>query len=458
MKKHHLPLIITLALSACTAGTNYARPELPSAPALQSGSFLRAAQANATAPAARWWDALGDAQLSALIDKGLNSAPRIAVMQARVRQARASLEGARADRRPEVDASTLQVNAALPRGRNASLYGAGFEASWELDLWGGKRRAVERSQADAQEAEAWLADAQVTLSAEIARTYIDLRACETRLALLTRRQTLETSGVIAAQRRLKGGTGTRLPIIQAQQRFRLTEADVARMNADIVILRDTLAVLTGGFPGSLDSLATAPIPLPPTQVTIGDPAGLLARRPDVRAAERRLAATTAHIGVVDARRFPNISLSGLIGLGGSNPGEIFNPSNLAAIAMPRLSWSFLDFGRNAAAKRGAEAGRDEALAEYQQSIADALLDAESALARFGASRISFAEASGQLAEYERIARLQRVRAQGGTIAAADVIEADRQTIDARLSEANSRAEITIAYVRLAKALGLGWQA
>ncbi len=446
----------SLALSGCMAGQTYAKPSLPAAPAFQSGAFVRATNVDAAAPAARWWEVLGDAQLTALIDKGLNSAPRIAAMQARVRQARATLDGFRADRMPKVSAGTLQVNAALPGG-STNLYGAGFDAGWELDLWGGKRRAVERSQADAEEQEAWLADAQISLSAEIARTYIELRARETSFTLVSRREKLELALEATAQKRYRGGTATQLPALNARQLLHQTEGEKAQIQAEMTILRDSLAVLTGGFPGMMDGLSQSAIPLPPSTMAIGDPAGLLARRPDIRAAERRLAASTAHIGVVDARRFPNISLSGLIGMGGNSIGDAFNPANLGAIAMPRLSWSFLDFGRNAAAKRGAEAGRDEALADYQGSVAEALQDAEAALARFGAARIDYAETASQLAEYLRIEKIQRIRARGGTIAASESLTAERQTVEAQLSEARSRANTTLAYVQLAKALGLGWQ-
>jgi outer membrane protein TolC len=230
------------------------------------------------------------------------------------------------------------------------------------------------------------------------------------------------------------------------------------MRAEIAVLRDSLAVLTGSAPATLDDLAGGAIPLPPASVAVGDPAAMLARRPDIRAAERTLAAASAQIGVEEARRFPQISFMGLIGIGGSSAGDLLDASQISAIGLPRLSWSFLDFGRTAAAVRGAEAGRDVALAEYRASVLAALQDAEAALARYGAARTMFARSAQRRQRAEEIARLDGMRARGGTAAQSEAIEAQRSAIDARIAEANDRANLTLGYVALAKSLGLGWSA
>ena len=464
MRFFSLTLVSSLALAGCMAGPDHAPPPPPASHALQSGAFLRAGDADTARPVARWWEGLGDAQLTGLIDQGLKDAPGIAAAQARVRQARAGLVRARADLLPTLGSSAMYLHADLPNdafgtgpGKN-DLYSLGFDAQWEIDLWGGKRRATERSRAQAEAAEARLADAQVSLSAEIARNYIALRAREASLALLDRRHALESRIAAASQRRYDGGTAPRLPVEAALQQVQRTEAERAAMAAEITVLRDSLAVLTGQAPGMLDSLARAEIPLPPAAVTVGDPAAMLARRPDIRAAERQLAAANAQIGVEAARRFPSLSLTGLIGIGGTSAGDMFDTSQLAAIALPRLNWSFLDFGRVAAAKRGAVAGRDAALADYRASVLAALQDAEGALARYGAARTGLARAGGVARHADQIARLQGLRAEAGTGSSIDAMEAERRSVDARIAEANSRADLTLTYVALAKALGLGWKA
>lgn len=454
-----IALIVTLLLAGCKAGPDYARPELPAT----GDAFLRAGDSDAAAPAARWWEGLGDPLLTDLIDKGLESAPGIAAAEARLRQARAGLAGSRAALLPAFSSSAMYVYADLPNDAfgsgagNNEFYTLGFDAQWEVDLWGGQRRAIERAHAGTAEAAAQLADAQVRLSAEIARNYTGLRAREASLALLDRRLGLETQLADIAGKRLKGGTGTRQEQAQALQQKEYTEAERAAVGAEVSALRDALAVLTGDTPGSLDGLAAAAIPLPPEQVAVGDPAAMLSRRPDILAAERKLAGTTAGIGVEKARRFPSISLMGLIGLGGTSIGDVFDTDQSATLALPRLSWRFLDFGRTGAAVRGAEAARDAALADYRASVLGALQDVEASLARFGAARIAFARSSQTAGRAGEVAGLEQMRAKAGAAAPAEALQGERNAINARLAEANDRASLALAYIALAKSLGLGWQ-
>jgi NodT family efflux transporter outer membrane factor (OMF) lipoprotein len=453
-----------LALGACTAGPDYAPPPAAAAPALKAGKFLRAGDAQAVAPVARWWDGLGDAALAGLIDKGLRESPSLAAAEARIRQARASLAGARGNMLPALSAGATYVRADLPDnalGTGSSgaidLFNIGVDARWEADLWGGRRRGVERAEAGAGAAAARLADAQVSLSAEIARTFVLLRAREASLALLDARHAAEEAMAELARQRLARGTVSAPAVETAQIQLRRTESDMAAAAAEATVLRDTLAVLTGGAPGTLAELGPGPIPMPPAQVAVGDPAAMLARRPDIRTAERELAAANAQIGVEEARRFPQISLLGLIGIGGTGMDDLFDSSQVLAGALPRLSWTFLDFGRTRAAVQGARAGRDAALAEYQAAVLSALQDAEASLARFGAARTGFSRALDAKGHAERIAAFQDQRATAGTIARGEALEARRAVIDAQLAETDKRAGVTIAYVALVKSLGLGWE-
>ncbi|WP_172451964.1 TolC family protein, partial [Sphingobium sp. SA916] len=201
----------------------------------------------------------------------------------------------------------------------------------------------------------------------------------------------------------------------------------------------------------------APVPLPPAQVAVGDPAALLRRRPDIRAAERQFAAATARIGVAEAARFPSLSFMGLIGIGGTDPGDLVDLDTLAAIAMPRLSWSFLDFGRNAARVGQAEGVRDEAAAQYRQAVLNALRDGEDALSRFGARRLSVASAARSKASAERAAALMRQRFEAGTATRIQLLDAERQSLSAAQALTQGTAAMTADYIALQKALGLGWQ-
>jgi outer membrane protein TolC len=257
--------------------------------------------------------------------------------------------------------------------------------------------------------------------------------------------------------RFAGGTASRQPLEAARARSERTEAEQAGVAAEIAIYSDALAVLTGQAPGELAELAASGIPLPPAEVAVGDPAALLARRPDVRLAERQIAAATAKIGMERAKRFPTVSFMGLIGIGGTSGGDLFDVSKLSTIALPRLTWNFLDFGRGAAAVRSAEAGRDAALADYRGQVLAALQDAEGALARYGAARTGLARAASGAGHAREIARLQGLRGKAGTTPPAEALEAQHQAIDAQMAESMARADLTQSYIALAKALGLGWQ-
>lgn len=444
-------------LAACKAGPDYARPEMAATQA-----FVRGGTLDRGAPATAWWEGMGDPQLAGLVEEGLAAAPGLAAAEARLRQARSGVAASRAALLPALSGSATYVHADLPGnafgGGSSGFYSLGFDAQWEADLWGGRRREVEQRIAGAGVAAAQLADVKVALSAEITRYYVTLQARLASIALVAQRADLEAQLARYAEQRLAAGTGTRQQLALLRQRVARTGAELAALGAEADALRDVLATLAGQPPGSRDGIARAAIPLPPAEVAIGDPAAMLARRPDVMAAERKLASATAAIGVAEARRFPQVSLLGLIGLGGTTIDGMSNGLELSTAALPRLTWNFLDFGRTGAAIDGANAARDAAQAEYDAAVLSALGDAEASLARFGAARTRFREAGAVAREGEVAARLEATRADAGTIARAAAIEAEISMIDASLAEANERAALAIAYVALAKSLGLGWEA
>jgi outer membrane protein TolC len=232
------------------------------------------------------------------------------------------------------------------------------------------------------------------------------------------------------------------------------------MRAELDGLKDKLAILTGATPGTLDALLDPPssLPLPPRQVAVGDPAALLQRRPDIRAAERKLAAQTARIGVADAARFPHISFLGLIGLGGSSPEDLVDLDKFTVAAVPRISWSFLDFGKGRARVNAAEAQRDEAAANYRTAVLAALQDAEGALSRFQHQRESLAELARAEQQAKAAAELARQRSEAGTISQINYREAQRLALGATQARVQATAALTNTYISLQKALGLGWQA
>lgn len=402
-----------LLLSGCTVGPDY-RGAPPTAPvAAARGAFLRAGESAAAEPGlARWWESLGDPTLSALVDMALENSPTIAIAQARVRQARADLGARQASHRPSLGANATYFRARLPgtsigqgngeqegggqEGSESDLdfYNVGTTASWELDLAGGQRRASEQARATLEQRDADLADAQVSLTAQVAQAYVNLRDAERRSRLTAHQIEIEQQQLALTEQRYIAGTTTALDVDRMQQALRNGRSQATPLIAAIDQYRDQLAFLTGREPGTLDAMlaaAAAVAPLPPAQVKVGDPAALIARRPDIRAAERALAASTAGIGINRAKLYPSLRFVGILGVGGTSPGDIFDPDSLTVLAAPMLSWTFLDFGKTRAAIHNAEAGRDAAAADYRRTLLAALQDAETSLSRFAGERRRLAE-------------------------------------------------------------------
>lgn len=462
-----LPLLLpALLLSACTVGPNYDGPP-KSATALAAPAFVRATDpALANAPAlARWWDALGDATLSALIDQALAHNPSIAEGQARIREAAAVLRQKQVAGLPSLAPNALAAKVDLPPftedgGRtNLTLYNLGANASWEPDLYGADRRGTESARATLDQRHASLSDTQVSLSAQVAQAYVNLRDAQTRLALIAQLAGRQTRALTLTQQRQQAGTATLQDVEQMQGDLQSTLAQSSPLQAQAAVALNQLAVLTGQAPGALDAQLSAPQPIPtlPAQIAIGDPATLIAHRPDIRVAERALAASTAQIGISKARLLPSISFTGILGLGGTSIGDVVDPSMFAAALLPQIKWAGLDWGKARAAVRQSEAQRDTAEAQYQRAVLSALEDAESSLSRFGAARTRL----GHLAEGEASARrseaLGAQRFAAGTASGLEQIQRENARLQAGLSLAQSRAELAVDFIAVNKALGLGWQ-
>ncbi|WP_082356125.1 efflux transporter outer membrane subunit [Novosphingobium sp. AAP83] len=462
-------LIACLLAGCTTVGPNYTAAPDAAPQAAARNRFLRAAGAMAQAPAARWWESLSDPVLSQLINDALISSPTLLTANARVAQSRASLAASKTAALPAINTSLSAPYINVPGdllggsngGRNEiNAFNLGFDAAWEIDLFGGQRRKVEAATARAQASEASVADARVTLSAEIARTYVGLRARQAMQTLQGRQVRIDSVLTSLARERLQAGTASAQPVNAAEAQMFASEAELAKTGAEIVVLIDQLSVLTGKEPGALDVLLQSPlpVPLPPENVSVGDPATLLRNRPDIRAAERQLAAANADVGVQIANRFPKISFLGILGLGGQNIGDVFDPGNIVGLALPRLNWSIFDGGRAARQVDVAKGAFAEAEATYQQTVLVALQDAEGSLARFGASRVAFARHVDATQRAEKNVQLQQQRLAAGTIGRTETLNAERQSLQMAMAAAASQAELATAFVAVEKALGLGWQA
>jgi NodT family efflux transporter outer membrane factor (OMF) lipoprotein len=480
MNRRAFPLLALPALlSACTVGPNYAGPPDAAPRAAKAAAFARAGDAPVTAqpPVARWWDALADPTLDAIETQAIAANPDLAAAEARLRQARASLREQKANLLPKGSASAVYANARFPglnlgssdsgngsdsdgKATDIDLYNLGFDASWEVDLFGGQRRAIEAARATTEAAQADLADAQVSLTAEVAQAYLNVRDRQRRIALNRESIARQEQMLALTRQRFVSGTASRLDVERLNQQLDSSRADTTPLTAELEAYLDEIATLTNNEPGALDqTLATAaPLPLPPAEVAIGDPAALIQRRPDIRAAERTLAADTAKIGQAEAARFPSLSFMGIIGIGGTKPSDLTHLDDFTALIAPQLNWSFLDFGRNAAKVKQAEGVRDEAEAQYRSTVLAALRDAEDSLSRFRYRRITVATLARAKASADRALDLSRQRYAAGTSTLIDLLDAERTQIEAEQSLSIAQAGLTGDFVAIQKALGLGWQA
>jgi NodT family efflux transporter outer membrane factor (OMF) lipoprotein len=475
-----LPVALWAALAVlagCTVGPDYRGAPQVAHGAMQGGRFVRAPTVGtARAPAPnRWWESLGDPSLNGLIDAALKNNPQLQAAQARLRQSRAQLQQQRAAQMPSVsadaaairmrqpDLSALQSSGSAQNGAThgrgpLQLYSAGFDATWELDLFGGTRRAVEAASAQAEAVDADLADTQVSLAAEVAQAYIELRCLQQRLQLAHQSALLEQQTLELIRQRRERGIAPAADVERQATQAENTRANLIPLDEQIIESLDQLAVLTGQAPGALDRELSTPMPLPtlPAAVPIDDPAAVLKRRPDIRAAERRLAAGNAQIGQREADLFPKLKLLGFIGSNAGDPGHLLKKSAFTWLGVPYLQWDVLDFGRTRSSVHQAQAGRDEAAARYTQTVLAALQDANNALSRYGHQRESVARLRQIEASAERSAHLMQQRYDAGASSLIDLMDAERTQLSAQQSLVQGRADLLKDFVSLQKSLGLGW--
>ncbi len=430
----------------------------------------------ATAPSASaWWRTLGDPQLDALVEAALTHNPDVHAAQARLREARAQLLGQRAKELPKASADAAAVRMRSPdlsklsSGGNGNsgggrgplqLYTAGLDASWEIDLFGGTRRSIEAASAQADALDADLADTQVSLAAEVAQAYVDLRDEQQRFILAQQSADLQQRMLVLTQARRAHGTAAEVDVERLSGQVQTTRAALVPLDEQIAESLDRLAVLTGRAPGALDAdlSAAQPLPVLPATVDVGDPGALLRQRPDIRAAERRLASSNAQIGEHVADYFPKVSLFGDLGFTAADPGHLFRKTNFSWLGVPYLQWNVLDFGRTAADVRSAKASRDEASARYEHAVLAALQDANSALSSYGHQREHVVRLEQVDASAQRALTLMRQRYAAGVATAIDLLDTERTQFSAQQDVIAGRAQLLKDFVLLQKSLGLGWQA
>lgn len=463
------PLALGL-LGACTVGPDYERPEVA------TPSSFTAAPASETPVIDRWWEGYGDPALTALVERALAQNLDLAAANARIAQARASLDIARANDGPRVEADgsvqyqRLSENGAqlnnVPRevftpDLDFPVYRASIDASWELDFWGARRRESEAAVARTASALEDRRDAAVRVAAEVARNYAELRAAETRIGIAreTARSSRRTLGLV--EQRVRAGEEARLEANRAASEVREAEAAIPPLDAERGAALYAVDLLIGGQPGAADRVilasARSEARLRAPEVAIGLPSDLLRRRPDIRRAERELAAETAEVGVAVADLYPRFSLTGTLGLESVRAGDFVESASRFWSFGPSLLAPLFDNGARRAEVRRQRAQVDEALAEYKQAVLRGLSDVETALIRLAQERERARRLTASREELGRAVELTRLRYQAGEADLLELLDQERRV--ARLDDlvAQSNARVLTNSITLEKALGGGWR-
>ncbi|HVI59662.1 MAG TPA: efflux transporter outer membrane subunit [Luteimonas sp.] len=476
-----LPSLLAAALAACTVGPDFVRPEVAvperfvqAAPAAAGVDAQAQTDAGATAdaPAASaadpaFWRSFDDPQLTALVEQALSANHDLRIALARYDSANALLRGAKFDRFPTLTASGQASDArasadqapGVARGdRDGKSYSAGVDASWELDLFGRIRRNVESRRAEATASAADLEAAQVAIVGELARTYFDLRGAQERLRVANENADNQRETLRLVDARLQAGRGTEFDTARARAQLEATSARIPALEAQVAFDMHRLAVLVGKTPDALvaELQPSKPLPALPARLDAGTPGELLRRRPDIAAAEARLHAATARIGVATADLFPRFTLGGLIGSQAIDSSALFERDSETRLVALGVDWSFLDIGRVRARIASADADAAGELARYQQTVLLALEDTENALVRYARARSEDEHLGRAAADSATAARLARVRFDAGAIDLLEVLDAERTQLQAQDAFAASRTRSATGAVSLYVALAGGW--
>lgn len=411
---------------------------------------------------AHWWTTLDDPTLSSLIDRALQGSLDLRISVARVREARARRGIINANRFPTINSKgfALKVKSsdAIAGGIDTDLYAVGFDAGWEVDVFGGVRRSVEAADAALEASREGLHGVMVSLLAEVGLNYVELRSLQTRLAIAEENQNAQKETYEITQVRYASGLTSELDVEQAKYSLQETKSQIPPLKVGIEQAENRLAVLLGQNPGTLKDELIKPLPVPvtPIEVAVGVPAETLRRRPDVRKAERLLAAQTAKVGVATAELYPTFSLMGTIGLEALSLDDLFSTGSRTYGIGPSFHWNVFDSGRIRQNIEVQNALQEQALLSYESTVLGALADVENALVAYANEQMRRQSLVEGAQAAKRAVTLAQNQYTSGLIDFQNVLNAQRALLSLQSQQAASDAAVTSGLIRLYKALGGGW--
>lgn len=448
----------SVLLAGCSHTTRWAQEAEPLAvPA--SWNAAQPPQQQAPQDLAQWWQLFGDAQLAQLVQQALAANPDVRSAQAAVRQARAQRDVQAAGLWPDIGSSAGASRSRRGNNDASNSYSVGLDAGWEPDWWGRKDNAVQASEANVQAAQAALDGAHVSLAAEVALAYVELRNLQNRLRIAQNNLALQRETAQITQWRVQAGLASSLEAEQARQSTAQTAAQVPALQSSLAKSRHALSVLTGQVPAALeDQLATdGPLPQAPEGLALSLPADTLRQRPDVRQQAQRVLAAVANLSSQERANFPSLRINGALGLSALTIGALTNGASVAASIAASLSAPIFDAGANRAQIRGQEAALEQARWAYQSTVLAALQEVEDALVQLQGDKDRLVQLLVAQEAADNAAEMARQRYSSGLVDFQTVLDTQRTQLSAQDSVATQQATISADHIRLYKALGGGWQ-
>ncbi len=458
-------VVIGLILSGCaTVGPNYTKVE-PDAPIKWHTELAGGLTTEVLQPEtmARWWGTLNDPELESLVERAIKGNLDLKNARARVRDARASRGVSRADLFPTLDASGSATRSRSSEnsgtGKESKLYSAGFDAGWELDVFGGTRRAIEAAQADLEATQEELHDVLVSLLAEVALNYVEARTYQARLAVTETNINSQEETYELNRSRYHAGIIDELTVQQSLYNLENARSQISTLQTGLAAAKNRLAVLLGKKPGEVHQELSKkkPIPMLPVTVAVGVPAETLRNRPDVRQAERNLAAQTARIGVATADLYPKFQLMGTIGLESISTGNFLESASRIWSIGPGISWSIFHGSAIRQKIKAQSALQEQALIQYESAVLNAQEEVENVLVAYAKEqrrRESLARATDAA---KRVVLLAMDQYQAGLVDFSNVLISQRSLLSSQDELAQSEGAVVSNLVRLYKALGGGWK-
>lgn len=465
-------LCVTLAGCAVTPDYHPPAPDVPARWSEAPDTSVPAASADSS-----WWKTFHDPVLDSLVERALQANLDLQLAETRIREARARRNVTAGSRWPSVDATASiarereSKNAPNPvlvqpdgqmesPGQAENLFQAGFDAAWELDLFGGIRRSIEAAQADLESAVYDRDAVLLTLLAEVSRNYIELRGIQEQSRIARESLATQQDMLTLVQARYVAGMATDLDVARAEAQVQQTASRLPALDASHQKAVHRLGVLLGQPPGAIaDELRPVqPPPVPSIQPPLGLPSDLLRRRPDIRSAERRLAAASARLGVATADLYPKFSLLGTVGLASVAAGDFFNGASTLWSVGPSMTWPIFQGGRIAATIKVRDAQQQEALIAYRRAILNGIEDVENAIAAYRHEQARRATLARAVDSEQRAAGFARGRYTAGLTDYRDVLDAQRSQFLLQSELARQDTAVSLDLVALYKALGGGWNA